>query len=502
MAKVLIVNPVIRQSDKPRHVPFGLAQLAGIIMRDGHKIQVFDANAWRPSDKQIRSVLRADDWDVIAIGGLVTSYGFIKSFVKKARAELPTCNIVVGGGVITPIPREVMGFCPEIDIGVLGEGYLTFPEVLKYIDDGARRWDEVKGIAWRTTDGEIRINEARELLEDLDTLPFPAWDLFPLDIYFTNSSLLLSEEAMLSERRIEFCCSYGCPFKCKYCFHLGLSGELQVVEERGSREVRITRNRRVRLHSPEYVVELSQYAKDEFDADFISFLDENFLALDKLTSGKWFDNFEKLWLQNGLQPACEREGEVHDPGFCKGIHWGTTAHPSLVNLPLLKRLRSLGCSHLDFGFESFSDEILKRAGKGATAKMNTNALKVAMAANIRAIPNQILGFPEESFESILLNIKAWDQLGIKAFPFFATPYPGSEWYYTYKEKILSQYDGDLEAFLLDLGDATNLTAVISENFNAVELLGLRELMVSRNTKRIKEYQKIWKKNRAHEDSTV
>ena len=62
-------------------------------------------------------------------------------------------------------------------------------------------------------------------------------------------------------------------------------------------------------------------------------------------------------------------------------------------------------------------------------------------------------------------------------PFFATPYPGTEWYYTYKDRILQQYGGDLEKFLLDLGDATKVTAVISKKFNAVELYGLRELMV-------------------------
>jgi len=52
----------------------------------------------------------------------------------------------------------------------------------------------------------------------------------------------------------------------------------------------------------------------------------------------------------------------------------------------------------------------------------------------------------------------------------------------------------LEQFILDLGDATKITAVISENFNAVELLGLRELMLTRDKKRIKEYEKIWRKN--------
>ena len=65
---------------------------------------------------------------------------------------------------------------------------------------------------------------------------------------------------------------------------------------------------------------------------------------------------------------------------------------------------------------------------------------------------------------------------------------------------MEQYDGDMDAFLLDLGDATKLTAVICENFNAVELLGLRELMVNRDMKRIDEYERIW--HSIHGEATI
>ena len=50
MAKVLFVNPLIREEDDPRHVPYGEALLAAIAIREGHQVQVFDANAWRTSD--------------------------------------------------------------------------------------------------------------------------------------------------------------------------------------------------------------------------------------------------------------------------------------------------------------------------------------------------------------------------------------------------------------------------------------------------------------------
>ena len=205
---------------------------------------------------------------------------------------------------------------------------------------------------------------------------------------------------------------------------------------------------------------------------------------------KWFDEFSDRWIREGLQPKCMRDKTEHDPAKCQGVHWGTTAHPAVVNEEMLRRFKELGCAHLDYGLESFSDEILKSIDKGATAKMNEKAVMDTMRAGIRPIPNQIIGFPEESFASIRSNINAWEKLGIRSYPFLATPYPGSEWYYTFKDKILAQYGGNLEEFLLDLGDATKITAVISKNFNAVELLGLRELMVNKDIRRIDEYEKF------------
>ena len=70
MAKVLFVNPVVREEDDPRHVPYGMALLAALAVRNGHQVQVYDANAWRASDAILRQVLAADRWDVVAVGGI------------------------------------------------------------------------------------------------------------------------------------------------------------------------------------------------------------------------------------------------------------------------------------------------------------------------------------------------------------------------------------------------------------------------------------------------
>lgn len=194
------------------------------------------------------------------------------------------------------------------------------------------------------------------------------------------------------------------------------------------------------------------------------------------------------WHDLGFAP------KANDDGTWTGIHWAGTSHATLCTKEVLKTMREAGCSHLVYGYESFAPHVLKTIGKGATRESNLRSFFWTLEAGIRPVPNQIIGFPNEDFDSIRMNMHAWDDLGIQVKPHFATPYPGSEWFTTYRERISGQYDGDMERFILDLGDASSISAVISHNFNAVELLGLREAMLQLNYRRIDEYEQIWRKN--------
>jgi radical SAM superfamily enzyme YgiQ (UPF0313 family) len=498
MAKVLFVNPVIRQEDDPRHVPYGMALLAAIVMGEGHLVQVYDANAWRAPDAILAQVLKADRWDVIGVGGITTAYRSIKHIVGMAKTLAPQALIIAGGGFLTSMPHDILRLLPQIDVGVVGEAFGSFPELLRRVDVGNRDWAAVRGLVWRDAGGRSHLTPERPLLEELDQLPYPAWDLFPLDIYFKNSMALFSEEGMLARRRLDVNASYGCSLICRFCFHLGIAGDLEHVEKDGERDVTFTYRRVIRYHSPRYVVNLVKHARERFGIDFIGFLDENLMTMHQSSRKTWLTEIARLWVAEGLQPQCVRDGVDHDPERCTGVHWGGTSHATLVNRELLTVLKRAGCSHLLYGYESFSPRVLKTIGKGATVETNERSLRWTLEAGIRPIPNQMIGFPDEDFDSLRDNVVAWNRLGLNVGPFFATPYPGTEWYQTYKGRILEQYGGDLEAFLLDLGDATRVTAVISKKFNAVELYGLRELMMQRDLRRIAAYEAEWK--RLHPDA--
>ncbi|MEC9310107.1 MAG: radical SAM protein [Chloroflexota bacterium] len=494
MAKILFVNPIVREEDDPKHVPYGIALLAAIANQEGHNVQVYDANAWRLGDDALKSALQADKWDVVAIGGITTAYAYLKKTAQFSKTLAPEAVLVAGGGFITSIPREIMNLIPEIDVGIVGESFVTFPELLSNIDKNNTNWAEINGIIYRGDNAKITLTPPRPLIQDLDDLPHPAWEMFPLDIYWANSSLLYSEEAFTSKKRLDINASYGCSLICRFCFHLGISGDLSYTDGPDGGDVQFTYDRNIRWHSARYIVDLVKHAQSDYGVDFVLFLDENLMTMNAHSRWKWLNEITDLWIAEGLQPTCRREGIPHHPDTCTdGVHWGGTSHATLIKPDLLSRLYESGCSQLLYGYESFSNRILKNLGKGTTAAQNERSLELTLQAGIRPIPNQMMGFPDEFFDSIIESVDAWERMGIQLVPFFATPYPGSEWYYTYKDQILEQYDGNLEAFLLDLGDATRITAVISENFNAVELLGLRQLMVERDVKRIREYESTWRK---------
>ncbi|MBM3567085.1 MAG: radical SAM protein, partial [Alphaproteobacteria bacterium] len=411
----------------------------------------------------------------------------------------PDALIVLGGGILTSIPQDMMRLLPQVDVGCVGEGFVTLPEILSMIDSGKREWNKVNGTISRSPNGELALAPQRALIHDLDSLPYPAWDLFPLEeVYFKNSEVLYSEEGMMARRRLDINASYGCSLVCRYCYHLGIAGDMRYeTDDKGGTIVAFDRpgayTRTIRYHSPEYIVRMVKHLRDKYAVDFITFLDENLMTMDQYSGRTWLKEICRLWREYGLAPEYRRDGNGNIVDWT-GVHWSGTSHATLCTKEILKTMRAAGCSHLVYGYESFAPHVMKTIGKGATPQTNVRSFYWTLEAGIRPVPNQIIGFPNEDFDSIRMNMDAWKKFGFIVKPHFATPYPGSEWFTTYRAQILDQYGGDLEAFILDLGDASKISGVISHNFNAVELIGLRDMMLRFDYARIDAYEKIWRRN--------
>ncbi len=186
--KILLIYPPVRVDQDPVDIPAGLAILASIAIEEGHEVAFLDLNVKRPipSWKYIRDQIAVEKWDIIGTGGLSSMYKDLRKVLYLSRKLNPDALIVAGGGFITYMPDKIMKFSPEIDIAVLGEGEETWRELLQVADK--KTWSQIKGICYRDESGNTSYTEPRPLIKDMDTIPYPAYDLLDMDGYFKYSN--------------------------------------------------------------------------------------------------------------------------------------------------------------------------------------------------------------------------------------------------------------------------------------------------------------------------
>ena len=125
--RILLINPVMREDSPPYVFPVGLGIIAAIMQSRGYDVKVFDHNATRcDAGAALREIASAGDVDVIGIGGLITTYKYVKRLIPALREKFPRAKIVLGGG-ITVEPETIFANI-AVDVCVHGEGEHTFLE--------------------------------------------------------------------------------------------------------------------------------------------------------------------------------------------------------------------------------------------------------------------------------------------------------------------------------------------------------------------------------------
>jgi len=333
---------------------------------------------------------------------------------------------------------------PELDLCVIGEAERTLPDILLHLKD--RSWAEVPGLCYRNPDhGGVNWSPARPLLteEELDQLPYPFWDILPMEVYLANSPLALSPQAVMCKRRLDVISERGCPMRCTFCWHNMMGGG------------------KVRFQSPEYVVGMVMRARLKYGIDFVSFLDENMLSNRKRT-----ERLCDLLIENDLP---------------KYVSWGCLGHPKDADPSLFEKMRDAGCTYVSYGGESADQRMLDSINKKSTVADLHNALQTTKRALIQPVMTFMVGYPGEDLQSLYNTMKFWMLENVRCLPFFITPYPGSQLYVDSALRILDEW-GSLEEFVLHLGDATDLVANLTQ-FTDVELLGLRDLISTLDERR-------------------
>lgn len=468
--KCLLINPVIKPKEPPYNIPLGLAYIAAVIDSQGHDVAIFDNNAYRLKNEDIISEINEETWDIIGIGSLVTTYTWQKRIFRMLRNEFPNAVLIAGGGLATSVQQELMQWIPEIDVLCVGEGERAISQILGNFDE--RNWDNVRGIYYREKEG-ISLTPPQQLLseEELSKLPFPRYDLLPLeDIYFKHSSMPLSPEAMVCKRRLSIETSRGCPFRCSFCIDLPSGTPRNTsYSKKGSLYVdSLSASKKIRYYDSKWVVELIKYLRLKYAVDFLVFNDETFTA-----SKKRVLELCDLMEQEGLT-------DLEPP-----LHFGSTAHVNTLDREMLERLKEVGCSYLDLGLESMNKEILSEdLTKGSTPSKNEWGFNECLRAGVYPITNFMIGLPNENMQSIYDTTKFLVNNEIECGPFFATPYPKTGLFERCEKEILEEF-GSLENFVIRCEDDVSLDFVVNlTRYNDAELLGIRQMMMNHDLDQI------------------
>jgi len=333
--KVLLINPPLSAEELKNPVianlfsnamPLGIAFIAAVLLQEKVEVAIIDGAAQRKTKEEI--VRFIEEHDITLAGITSTSVGFhrareLASLIKARFSD--RVITVLGGPHVTALPEYSMGF-PEFDLGVVGEGEVTMVELVRAIESGGDLGG-VAGIAYRK-DGKVVFTAPRELIADLDVLPFPARHLLDTKLYASlpTDVRFLPKFTQLPTR--------GCPFHCKFC-------DSAVV------------GKRYRTPSPEYMVREMEHLKEDFGAREIAFVGTTFTARREST-----ERFVDLLMEKKL-----------------GLAWTCSTRVDVLDRELLKKMKAAGCWSIRLGVESGNDEVLKFIRKGTSRELVARTVK-------------------------------------------------------------------------------------------------------------------------------
>ncbi|HWR33596.1 MAG TPA: radical SAM protein [Chitinophagaceae bacterium] len=297
------------------------------------------------------SILRTEP-DVLGFMTECDSYHHVLQICKKVKKKKPECFVILGGPHATAVALPTMKRWDCIDAIVLGEGEITFTELIQCVQSGSEKI--VAGTVMRDKSGIPVEGDKRELINSLDDLPFPAYDLYvPLP----------GEELFVEAGR-------GCPFKCAFC---STSPFWQ---------------RKHRTKSAARIVEEIKYIRQFHEVSRVHFTHDLFT-----TNADWVEEVCHALIQAEL-----------------GVKWTCSSRIDTISEPLIALMAQAGCNAIFFGIESGSERILKLIDKDIPFETTCEIISICYKYGVSPNGGLILGFPFEDTESFRDTFNAYVQL--------------------------------------------------------------------------------------------
>ena len=375
--KVLMINPPY-SSSKYKFIglvapPLGIAYIAAMLERNGVDVKILDSPALEYGYEAVKKEIQAYSPDIVAITSVTPTIGSALKTAQISKEACPNAITVLGGYHPTFTYQEVLKN-DFVDIVVCGEGEQTMVELVEAVENGKNLRD-VNGLAT-----ENFKTPSRGIIEDLDSIPFPARHLLPMDEY-KILNMKLTTGTIVSGR--------GCPYKCSFCASSAMHGQ------------------KLRLRSAENVVDEMEHLVNDHNIEMVAFMDDTFTL-----------NKKRVY------EICEA---IKDRGLDN--YWGCTARVDTISEELLKIMKDAGCITMFLGVESADQQFLNDVNKMININRIKKTFELTKKYNMRTIASVVLGMPGDTKRSILSTIKFVKTLEPSYAVFsLATPYPGTDFY--------------------------------------------------------------------------
>jgi anaerobic magnesium-protoporphyrin IX monomethyl ester cyclase len=332
-----------------RFLPIGLAYVAAALEKSGFQVEMLDNYLLEKPIDEVKLEIKRLNPEIVGITCSSATYSRCVETAKAVKETLPSCKVVVGGWHPSYEPESLLQHS-EIDYVVMGEGERAMVELATHISKGEndRTLADIAGVAYRRK-GKI-VKTTQRFINNLDELPFPAWNLLPLHLY---------------DRRIEFLdvnpvdnmsIARGCPYNCAFC------------------EIKQLWGTTCRTFSPKRVLDEINHLMTNYGTKGIYFINDNFTIRKKETA-----ELCALIRKNKLD-----------------IEWVCDTRVDLVSRDLLKEMKAAGCKTIWFGGESGSQRILDKLNRGVTLEQTERALKMCREEGIQTACSFLLGIPGET----------------------------------------------------------------------------------------------------------
>lgn len=402
--KIFLIRPpaILAHNEKTITLPpLGLGYLASYLEKRGHKIKILDSEI--EGKRNVRAM--GNGYDLVGLEyteivdlvngfkpdlvGVSWQYSRQIVAVEQVLMEIKNFDrslpIVVGGAHPSALPYQTLQN-PNVDFLVIGEGENTFSQLLDTYQ-GDQNFEHIDGSGYKESSGKIKINPKTRYIEDLDSLPFPARHLMPMERYFEEISTYkgASQEYLTTT----IMTSRGCPGKCVFCSIHTIWGH------------------KWRGRTPENILaEIEQLIKD-YGIKEIHFIDDNLI-------------YDQTRAKQIFQEMINRN---------VGLKWRTPNGIAIKKITpeLMILMKKSGCYHLSPAIESGNQYILNKViKKGLDLEHLRLVVEWAKKLDIKTDGFFVIGMPGETEKTIYDSLNLAVELDLDSAEFFlAQPYPGT-----------------------------------------------------------------------------